>query len=408
MRAAWSAGLLISLASPGFGQAKPPGPKGPKSPPSPTAPTAPTAPPDADGTARDGGASGVLAPGVLIDVGVRLAWSATLAAPPASGAVASQGRVFVATTDGFLVALDAQTGAVIYRATIGDVAVGPVLVRGSRLILATASGEVLALGAADGRTVATARMTAPIIAPPSLSGDAVVIRSSVGVYVLNADDLSVERSVGDAAFVLPGTRSRHALLSDGMLLVHGDTGPVRAWAEGSSTPAWTVGRGFASPTMEPLLIDLPGVAEPRSATVAPPARALVVGGVASGVQAIDPKTGETLWRAANGTTPVGAAVGPGSTLWVACQDRRLLRLGSDGRALSTTVLAGVPVGFPEGALGQDLAVPLQRGITELLSGATMVRMDLVNHRGEVVLPVATTPGAAFLALRERVVFSLRL
>jgi len=328
---------------------------------------------------------------------------------PTSGVAVSGDTAFVATHDGGLSAFDTTTGEPRYRVTLPGAAAGAPVILGAHLLVPTVSGDVLRLDIRNGNVLGSRRVRAPVIAEPTIADGQLILRTSVGISVLSTDNLSIVREISEPSFLLPGQTTRPALLTNGTVLLHTDSGTVRAWREGSSSPSWSSTSLVSGPSMDPILAPRPEIGgnDPAPATVLTPQRmAVLVGGLAVGVRLLDPETGSESWRALPGTTPVGAAV-VGETILVALLDRRLVRLGSDGRMMSSMLLAGVPASQPFATPG-SVVMPLMGGKTELLQASSLRRIDEINHGGTLMIPAATVPGFAFVALRERAVFSLRL
>lgn len=85
------------------------------------------------------------------------------------------GRAFVADANGLIVAVDADTGRVLWsRETDLPFSAGPDL-EGDRLVLGTASGLAVALSATDGRELWRAQLSGEVLSVPRYSGNGQVI-----------------------------------------------------------------------------------------------------------------------------------------------------------------------------------------------------------------------------------------
>ena len=150
------------------------------------------------------------------------------------------GQIYAAEPKGGVVALDKQTGKVLWRADIGETLAAGVGVGGATVVVVTREGEVVGLGAADGLVLWRNKVGSEVLARPVVSGDRVLLRSGDGQVI----GLS---------------------LSSGEIL----------WRVRRAVPALSV-RGLSAPLI------LGGVA---------------VAGFASGrLSGIDPETGRELWN----------------------------------------------------------------------------------------------------------------
>lgn len=98
-------------------------------------------------------------------------------------------RVFAASADGKLVAFDAVSAEVAWRARVdGVLTAGPGAGDG-RLAVATRSGEVVALDARSGEELWRQNIAAEVLAPPVLGGERVIVRTVDGrLLAMAADD----------------------------------------------------------------------------------------------------------------------------------------------------------------------------------------------------------------------------
>ena len=115
-----------------------------------------------------------------------VAWSRKFA-PIFSSAVAGLGMVFIASTDGYLYALSQSTGAVVWRAEVGNYLTDstPAL-EGQTLFVAAHGMTIEALNAQTGALYWTFAISERIEAPPLVFGSRVLVASRTTLWTLNA------------------------------------------------------------------------------------------------------------------------------------------------------------------------------------------------------------------------------
>jgi outer membrane protein assembly factor BamB len=86
--------------------------------------------------------------------------------------------VFAAARDGSVASLDAASGQVRWRTSMGTKLSAGVGADASLIVVATEEGEVLALEAKDGKPRWRARVSSEVLAPPAVSNDLVLVRSA--------------------------------------------------------------------------------------------------------------------------------------------------------------------------------------------------------------------------------------
>jgi outer membrane protein assembly factor BamB len=120
-----------------------------------------------------------------------VAWSRNFA-PIFSSAVAGLGMVYVASTDGYLYALSQSTGAMTWRAKVGNYLTDstPAL-EGQMLFVAAHGTTIEALNAHTGALYWTFAISERIEAPPLVFGTRVLVASRTTLWTLNAADGSL-------------------------------------------------------------------------------------------------------------------------------------------------------------------------------------------------------------------------
>ena len=115
-----------------------------------------------------------------------LTWSRKFA-PIFSSAVAGLGMVYIASTDGYLYALSQSSGAVIWRAKVGNYLTDstPAL-EGQTLFVAARGTTIEALNARTGALYWTFAITERIEAPPLVVGNRVLMVSRTTLWTLDA------------------------------------------------------------------------------------------------------------------------------------------------------------------------------------------------------------------------------
>jgi len=93
------------------------------------------------------------------------------------------GKIYAAEPKGGVVALDTQTGKVLWRRDIGEALAAGVGVGGATVVVVTREGEVVGLGAADGLVLWRKKVGSEVLARPVVSGDKVLLRSGDGQVI---------------------------------------------------------------------------------------------------------------------------------------------------------------------------------------------------------------------------------
>ena len=93
------------------------------------------------------------------------------------------GRIYAAEPKGDVVALDKQTGKLLWRRDIGEALAAGVGVGGTTAVVVTREGEVVGLGAADGLVLWRKKVGSEVLARPVVSGNRVLLRSGDGQVI---------------------------------------------------------------------------------------------------------------------------------------------------------------------------------------------------------------------------------
>jgi outer membrane protein assembly factor BamB len=98
-------------------------------------------------------------------------------------------RLYAASHDGDVLALDPKNGRTVWRAATKLALAGGPGVGSGRVVAGSSEGDVIALDAADGKQVWKVRVRGEVLAPPAVGSDIVVVRTVDGRLVgLNLED----------------------------------------------------------------------------------------------------------------------------------------------------------------------------------------------------------------------------
>ncbi len=116
----------------------------------------------------------------------KLAWSQKFG-PIFSSAVAGSGMLYIASTNGYLYALDQNTGAIVWRTSVGNYLTDSTPdLEGQVLFIAVHSSKLEALNAHSGQVYWTFETGDKIQAPPLVAGKRVLLASRTTVWSLDA------------------------------------------------------------------------------------------------------------------------------------------------------------------------------------------------------------------------------
>lgn len=207
-----------------------------------------------------------------------------------------------------------------YDKTATEVSGGGLAAHGNRIYATTGFGELVALDAGSGAVIWRQRLEAPAIGAPATDGRAVyaVARDGAGV--------AVAADTGKILWQVPGTRSASGMVGtgspavgDGAIIFPFSSGEVAAVDPAEGTRTWgaavagqRLGRAYASG-----LGDITG--DPVVA-----GGVIYVGTAAGRTAAIDAKTGQRLWSAPEGAINPPLVVG--GSVFVVNDESKLVRM----------------------------------------------------------------------------------
>ena len=164
----------------------------------------------------------------------------------------ADGTLYVPTATGEVVAVDADTGSVRWRATVGGLIRASVLIADDKLIVGSWSGRIAALAREDGCALWSFETAQPVTSEPVRCGDAVIVSSrNSKLYSLALADGSVRWSRFHAGSWIESA----PLVADGELLIgSSDLRMVSALDPATGTPRWStdvLGWSWGTPAATP-------------------------------------------------------------------------------------------------------------------------------------------------------------
>lgn len=256
-----------------------------------------------------------------------LIWKRTIVGSSSSPAVAN-GVVYVGSgvDDGTFYALSAATGKILWQKDTGGIDSSPTVVDGV-VYVATHRDSVIALDAATGSTIWTAPLDSSAQSSPAVVNGKVYVGTFGGfVYAIKAKNGHITWTNGDAAgapiFGAPA-------VAKGLLYIGAGDGVLRALDSRTGATVWSVaGDGGA-----PVIYCSPAVA-----------KGIVYAGFNTGeILAVDARTGDVAWKAATSGIVLPSPAAANRVLYVASQDNNLYAFrASNGAPLKKI---GVSVDF---------------------------------------------------------------
>jgi outer membrane protein assembly factor BamB len=196
------------------------------------------------------------------------------------------GRLFVGTQDGRIVAIDAATGGELWTARTGDVIVSTPLVAEERVYVGSFDGKVYALDAATGAQMWTYDTGAPVTSSPALYDGLVIVGSRS--YDLVALDAATGRVVWTRYYWYSWVESSASILGGVAYIGSSDAAKLFAFYARSGRHVWEVdaaGAAWAQPVVSASRVYIGSVG---TLNYMGPHRAMAL--------AVDRKTGRPVWH----------------------------------------------------------------------------------------------------------------
>ena len=321
-------------------------------------------------------------------MGTSLVWSAQVGAGhPGMQPVVAGGRVWAASAAGSVLALDARSGAVAWRAELNTPLAAGVGSDGETAAVVTRENQLVALR--DGREVWRIRLNARSFTAPLVAGKR--------VFVLTADRSISAYDSANGARLWATTRPADplvlnqpgALLAVGDSLVAGVSGRLAGFNPDNGAVRWEVPVASPRGTNEiERLVDIVGPVARLGASVCARAYGAVVG-------CVDASRGVPVWtKPAQGTTGVHG------------DDRLLFGSETDGRFVAWRRDSGEPAWTIDRlkhrelsaplALGRVVAVGDNTGLVHLISREDGSEMTRLSTDGSPVLVQPVLAGDALV------------
>jgi outer membrane protein assembly factor BamB len=219
-----------------------------------------------------------------------------------SGANLINGRLYVGTQDGRVVAIDATTGVELWNAGTGDAVVSTPAVAAGRVYAGSFDGKVYALDAATGAQMWTYDTGAPVTSAPALYDGLVIVGSRS--YDLVALDAATGRLVWTRYYWYSWVESSASIFGGVAYIGSSDAAKLFAFDARSGRRVWEVdaaGSAWAQPAVSASRVYIGSVG---TLNYMVPHRAMAL--------AVDRETGRPVWHRF-ALPPAGA---PGSlTMW---------------------------------------------------------------------------------------------
>ncbi len=311
-------------------------------------------------------------------LGARQVWTAQIGASraPLMPAV-SQGRVAVASADGNVVLLDAQTGRDVWRASVGTALASGVGTDGRHAAVVTTGNELVVL--TEGRVAWRARLSARTFTAPLVAGGRVfVLAADRGISAFDASNgapLWTQGRMGEALAL----QQAGVLMPLGDTLVVGRAGRLAGLNPNTGSVRWEA--AVASPRGSneiERLVDLVAGVDRQGGQLCARAFQAAVG-------CVDTERGTTLW-----SQPASGAVGvDGDERWVYGTE-------SNGRVRAWRRTDGEPGWSTDRFLHRGLTAPVAAG-RSVVFGDSFGFVHLISRDDGTILNRLSTDGSAIVA-----------
>ncbi len=235
-----------------------------------------------------------------------------------SDVTVAEGRLYLGTHDGRVVALDAARGEKAWEFASGDSVLAAPVVDAGRLFFGSFDGHVYALEAATGKLVWKRDTRAPVVSTPALAGDRLVVGNR------GYDLLGLDARTGEPAwtrYIWFSWVESSAVVRDGVAYVgSSDAAAVYAFDARTGEPRWKTDV-FGWAWGQPAVTD-------RRVYVGTASQKDYLAGHKGIVVSMDRATGQPVWRYVAEPAAKGAYGFPGSP---AVGQGRVFVTGLDGR-----------------------------------------------------------------------------
>lgn len=151
----------------------------------------------------------------------------------------ANGRAFVASGDGMLVALDAETGEPIWRRELDRPLSGGPAAGEGLVVIGSREGRLFGLSAENGETLWTSVLTSEVLAPADIGQGVVVVRTNDGKLFALEPDTGERRWVYDRNVPSLSLRGHSSpVLVGGGVVAGFDNGRLAALTLDEGTPVW--------------------------------------------------------------------------------------------------------------------------------------------------------------------------
>ncbi|MBN7796148.1 outer membrane protein assembly factor BamB [Parahaliea mediterranea] len=239
-------------------------------------------------------------------------------------------RIYAASADGEVVALDRERGKKIWDVELEDQALsGGVGAYEDSLFLGGADGSVLRLDAGDGSVVWKRKVTGEVLAPPQGDGDVVVAQTYDGkLFGLDYDTGERLWTYDSNVPVLTIRGTSTPVLNDGMVYAGFANGRVLAFTADTGAIAWEVRVAISQGRSEiERIVDIDG-------TMALTGNELYAAAYQGRIAAIEVNSGRKLWQQ-NVSSFSGVSTGFGN-VYVADEDGTLTAYLRGGQGVRWT------------------------------------------------------------------------